>query len=202
MDKNAALNIVTITVAVIACVASIRSCIISQDALKATIAQFVAEKRPYLVVAPAKFSKSNKYLEIERTKDGRARLHLQFKLENIGNVAATDIRSEALPAIGSQGPIPTKFEGTLSPLALGPGQSIYRNYDYRFSGSEVEYAKKTVDKLKKNPVEIWGSVRYRSELDSTIEYETRTGHRVWADDTHVLFQETKRLPGNMVVPRP
>lgn len=202
IDKNVALNILTITVAVIACIASIRSCSISKEALKTATSQFIAEKRPYLVVGPAKFSKSNKYLEIEKTKDGRVRLHFQLKLENIGNVAATDIQSEVLPAIGKQGPIPTKAERIPNPLALGPGQHLYRNYDYHFSGNEADYAKKTVESLRRNPVEIWESIRYRSEVDSTIEYETRTGYRVSADDTNLLFQETKRLPGSMVVPRP
>jgi hypothetical protein len=202
IDKNAILSVMAIIVAVIACVVSIRSCSISQEALKTATSQFIAEKRPYLAVVPAKFSKSNKYLEIEKTKDGKARLHLQLKLENIGNVAATDIRSEVLPAIGKQGPIPTKAEGTLNPLALGPGQHVYRNYDYRFSGNQSNYAKTTIDSLRKNPIEIWESFRYRSEVDSTVEYETRIGYRVSADDTNLLLQETKRLPGGMVVPRP
>lgn len=202
INKNVALNVVTIVVAGIACFASIRSCSISKEALKTSRAQFVAEKRPYLVVGPAKFAKSEKYLEIEEMKDGRVRLHLQLKLENIGNVAATDIRSSDMPIIGKQGQIPTKFEGTLHPLALGPGQHIYRNYDYRLSGNEAGYAKKTADGLRKNPAEIWTSVRYRSEIDNTIEYETRIGYRVSMEDTNLLFQETKRLPDSMLVPRP
>lgn len=202
IDKNVALNIVTIIVAVIACIASVRSCSISKEALKTTSEQFIAEKRPYLVVAPAKFTKSNKYLEIEIIKGEGVRLHLQLKLENIGNVAAIDISSTELPVIGKQGPIPTKSEGTLTPLALGPGQHIYRNYDLRFSGNKIGYAKKTVDGLRKSPVEIWESVRYRSEIDSTIEYEMRIGYRVSTEETNLLFQETKRLPGSMVVPRP
>ena len=78
------------------------------------------------MVSPAKFPKSDKYLEVEKMKDGRVRLHLQLKLENIGNVAATDIRSAELPVIGKQGQIPTKSEGTAHPLALGPGQHVYR----------------------------------------------------------------------------
>lgn len=202
IDRNAALNVVTIVVAVIACVASIRSCSISREALNTATSQFIAEKRPYLVVGPAKFSKSGTYLEIEKTRDGKAKLHFQLKIENIGNIAATDIRSEVLPAIGKQGPIPTKPERLPSPLALGPGQHVHRNYVYEFSGNEVDYAMKSVASLKRNPLEIWEAIRYRSEIDSTIVYETRIGYRVVADDTNLLFQETKRLPGSMVIPRP
>lgn len=122
IDKNVAVNVVTI----------------------------IAEKRPYLVVAPAKFSSSNKYLEIKKTKDGKARLHFQLKIENIGNVAATDIKSEVLPAIGREGPIPTKAESVLNPLQLGPGQHVHRNYDYRLSGDRPDYAKKAVDSIRKS----------------------------------------------------
>jgi hypothetical protein len=202
VDKHLVLNVAAIVVAGIACLISIRSCLISKEALDTTRAQFLAEKRPYLVVSPAKFLKSDQYLEIEKMKDGRVKLHLQLKLENIGNVAATDIRSAELPVIGKQGQIPTKSEGTVHPLALGPGQYIYRNYDLRFSGNEAGYAKKTVDGLKKNPVEIWESVQYRSEIDNTVEYETRIGYRVSMEDTNLLFQETKRLSGSVVVQRP
>lgn len=107
-----------------------------------------------------------------------------------------------MPIIGKQGHIPTKSEGTVHPLALGPGQHVYRNYDLRFSGNEAGYAKKTVIELKKNPVEIWESVHYRSEIDNAVEYETRIGYRVSMEDTNLIFQETKRLPDSMVVSRP
>jgi hypothetical protein len=202
IDKNVALNIVTIILAFIACIVSIRSCSISQEALKTASAQFVAEKRPYLVVVPAKFTTSNKYLEIEKMEGERIRLRLRLKLENIGNVAAIDIRSTELPVIGKQGPIPGKFEGTPTSLELGPGQHIYKNHNVHFSGNEVGYAKKTLSDLRKNPVEIWESVRYRSEIDSTVAYETGIGYRISADNAILLFQETKRLPGSMIVPRP
>ena len=202
VDKQLALNVAAIVVAGIACVISIRSCSISKEALETTRAHFIAEKRPYLVISPAKFPKSDKYLEVEKMKGGGVSLHLQFKLENIGNIAATDIRSEKLPVIGKEGQIPTKFEGPLSPLALGPGQHVYRNYIFRFSGSEAGYTKKTADGLRKNPIEIWESVHYRSEIDNAVEYETRIGYRVSMEDINLLFQETKRLPDSMVVSRP
>jgi len=86
VNKQLALNIAAIVVAGIACLISIRSCSISKQAFDTTRAQFLAEKRPYLVVTPAKFLKSDKYLEVEKMKDGRVKLHLQLKLENIGNV--------------------------------------------------------------------------------------------------------------------
>lgn len=202
VDRNVALNVVTIAVAVIACVASIRSCSISREALKTANSQFIAEKRPYLVVGPAKFSKSGMYLEVEKTNDGKVQLHFQLKIENIGNVAAINIRSEVLPAIGNQGPIPTKPERLPNPLTLGPGQHVYRNYVYHFSGNEADYAKKAVLSMKRKPVEIWESIHYGSEIDNNIEYETRIGYRMATDDTNLLLQETKRLPGSMVVPRP
>ena len=202
MDKNTTLSVMAILVATVACIASIRSCSISREALKAATSQFIAEKRPYLAVDPAKFSKSNKYLEVERTKDGKARLHLRLKLENIGNVAAIDIRSEVLPAIGKEGPIPTKVQGTPNPLTLGPGQHVFRNYDFRFSGDQPNYARKAVDSMRKNPMEIWESFRYRSEVDTSVEYETRIGYRFTTDDMNLLLQETKRISGSIVVPRP
>lgn len=202
VDKNIVLNVASIVMAGIACIIAIRSCSISQEALKTSRTQFLAEKRPYIVVSPNKFSKTGKYLEIEKLKDGKVKLHIQLKLENIGNIAATDIRSSELPVFGKEGKIPSRLEGTPSPLALGPGQHIYRNYAFRFSGSKPGYAKNAADGLRKNPMEIWESVLYRSEIDNTISYETRIGYRVSPEETNLLFQETKRLPDSMVVPRP
>jgi hypothetical protein len=195
MDINKILSILSIIVTIVAC-------FISYHALKISKSQFIAEKRPYLVVAPAKFSKSDKYLEIEKTKDGKATLHFQLKIENIGNVAATSITSEALPVFGRQAQILTTTDIIVNPLELGPGQHVYRNYILRFSGEQTNYAKATTDSLKKNPMEIWESFRYSSEVNNTVVYETRIGYRVSVEDVNLLFQETKRISDSIIMPRP
>jgi len=203
INKSAVLNVVTIIVAVFACIASIRSCSVSNEALKTAKAQFIAEKRPYLQISAAKFSKSNKYLEIEKTRDGKAKLRFLFKIENIGNVAATDIRAQVLPINGKEGPIPTKLEGRMpNPLEIGPAQHVFKEHGYHISPKRPGDTEKNVDGLRKNPVEIWDSIRYRSEIDSTVEYEAKIGFLIYADRTVLLLRETKRLPGSMVVPRP
>jgi hypothetical protein len=201
-DKNTILSFAALIIAIIACVTAIRSCSVSQEAINVSKSHFIAEKRPYLVISPAKFTKGDKYLEVEKTKDGKVKFHFQFKIENIGNVAATGIRSEVIPVIGNQGPIPTKIESVPHPLELGPGQHIYRNYVLNFAGNHSNYARSTVDSLKKNPAEIWEAFRYGSEVSKDVEYTVRIGYRISVDETNLLFQETKRTNDNIIVPRP
>ena len=197
IDKKLGIEIVVLVVAIIACGISIRSCSVAQNALDTSREQFTAENRPYIVVSPEKFEDSKKYCEISQTEDGKVRFHVQYKIQNIGTVAAIGINSPGeLHVFDKSGQVNVSSVQEPGVITMGPGEHIYRNYDIFFSGNEPDWAKKTIDELKNKEGEIsviWFELRYQNELDESIQYQTKVAYSLSVDSVRILTQETRKI---------
>jgi hypothetical protein len=198
IDKNLTINVIAVLIALGACAASIRSCSLTREALETNKAQFVSEKRPYLVVNPEKFLDNQKYLKVDKIDDNRLSLHVQFKIKNVGPVAAIDVYTplEDFHVFDKSGQVPVSSTTQAPRITLGPGEETFRNIVVTFSGKEQKWADialKDLTKKNKETSVVWFELRYHNELDRSIQYQQKSAYAFSFDDTRVLTSENNRI---------
>jgi hypothetical protein len=197
IDKSLTINIILASIAIIACISSMRSCAIAEKAVEVTQGESVKENRPYLIISPEKFEDSNHYCDLTKTDQGELQLRLKFKLENVGKVAALNVTSPGnLDFFDKSGKVNVPAAKELPVITLGPGEHIYRTFEIKIMGNKPEWAETTINdlKAKKEAISvIWFSLNYLNEIEPSIAYETRAAYSFSMNSTQLLVLETERI---------
>jgi len=197
IDKSLTINIILASIAIIACISSMRSCAIAEKAVEVTQGEFVKENRPYLIISPEKFEDSNHYCDLTKTDQDELQLRLKFKIENIGKVAALNVTSPGnLDFFDKSGKVNVSAAKELPVITLGPGEHIYRTFEIKMMGDTPDWAEITINdlKAKKEAISvIWFSLNYSNEIEPSIAYETRGAYSFSMNSAQLLVLETERI---------
>ena len=202
--KKFVFDLIMLFVAVIAIGVSIKSCRISEEAEKSANEaldiskfQFLQVNRPYIILSPKKFD-NGQYWKI--TQEGSIiRVALKYEVNNVGNVAAKDIK---LPEKIGLGPRMKLNEGApvyyqkMGKVTLGPGDSFSIEPNIVMGYKNEEVAKEQFEHLisdKSYGADFLLSVNYTNELDETQKYRTFIQNRIHKNKAQLIKSEMLNL---------
>jgi hypothetical protein len=183
----------------------------SEKALKKTEEMFLLENRPYLLISSQPFVDNQTYYSAEvKQKDKGVAVHFQFKIENIGKLAATDI------VFSGQMALTNKISGTvtLSPqnpkqisvsllnpfmapdefnkFTLAPGESEYIGIIVPFTNVPTRYAKGFVETFDTMVQESGLGVKIIAEYKNEIDKATV----IRISKTYKIFKKRAYMVGS------
>ena len=199
------LEIVAILIAIGSFVVSIRGCAISRDAEKnaeEAIAlskqQFLQTNRPHLLLSPLQFE-DKMYWRFSEEDDG-IRVYIRYRLQNVGNVAATDI---SLPTELMLGPKMKKVQVVLKKpersISLGPGARMLINSEMKIEYGDEDDASSHINRLRSEESDgltLQISVEYASEIDKLQRFRTVMMNRIHNDRAEIIKSEMYQIFDN------
>ena len=177
-------QIIIAIIAFMALVVAIRSCFISEEAIKiandsfeASQKQFIKEYRPIIEISLNR-QDNELYWKVTKTDNLRLRFHIEFIIMNRGTATAMNIK---LPKIGkyinNEVPSNSFRVQNRSTLSLPPGSARVQPYEF-FMGpySSLEKFEKAFKAFStgsgENVITIGNELSYRNEMDQTKVYKT------------------------------
>jgi tetratricopeptide (TPR) repeat protein len=182
--------------AIVAVIASIRSCSISGTARDlASEANKIAKSslelnRPYIILSPER-NDAGEFYSAKITKDGVS-LVVGIKMENKGSVPAKDISLPEKAVLGADLQSSPKVSLSLpSKVTLGPGDHMYLMLEGSWAISGEQSKKNMVEEVSKPEMyyRVAFGVRYASEVNQSWEYVTFVDYGIRRKDVTVLKSE-------------
>lgn len=182
-------SFITLIIAAIALVVSIKSCYNAKNAVEISQRQFLEENRPYLLIEPVAFKKTDSYFKIDRNKD-EVKINIRYRLTNIGNTIAKNIISPN-QAIIQYREETDAFLSKVTPISLGPNQKINiivwflfkRKGDASIEGFINSYYS------GKSHISHEFPVKYSTDLEPSLTYHTIVKHKISTDHAELLRSE-------------
>ena len=182
-------SFITLIVAAIALAVSIKSCYNAKNAVEISQRRFLEENRPYLLIEPVAFKKTDSYFKIDRNKD-EVKINIRYRLTNIGNSIAKNIISPN-QAIIEYREVTDALVSNVTPISLGPNQKIsvvvWILFKRKGDASIVDF----IDSYYSGKSHITHEfpVKYFTDLESSLTYYTIIKHKIYTDHAELLRSE-------------
>lgn len=141
--KPAWIEIITVSVAIIAICVSFRACSISQDALELSKKSFISENRPYLILQPVRNKGTGFFIELV-LGEKETTLKGTFEIFNAGKSPAKNIRTNGIVVKSKNIKLSEDLQANIKPLpeiSLGPGERRNMGFNLRIGYSSLERGK-------------------------------------------------------------
>lgn len=174
---------------------------IAEEALETNRYQFIQVNRPYLIVSPKKYD-NGQFWQVSQ-EENVVVVRLKYKIENVGNIAAKDIK---LPDKVTAGPKMNLKEGTpiyyrkMGKITIGPGDSYVANAEIMMGYESTEEAKTNVEHFispESEGITIQIPVNYTNELDSSQKYRTFMMNKIHNDKSQIIKSEMLNFSGDL-----
>lgn len=144
---------------------------IAKKALDISEQQFLQTNKPFLTLKPTKYRSIDRFVKLNRNKNV-VNVEIQFKLANIGNVAASKIHTPDKVEIPNA---KIKEIALLPNLSLGPGDHVFIGWKvvmFKESDSDaIDFISKFEHDGDIEPIEVGLPIIYESELDSNMQHK-------------------------------
>ncbi len=174
--------------AIFAIIISLVSLWISYSTSKKTHNLDLIGKRPYLVVAPAKFQ-DQKYISFARKNDKEFVALISLEITNRGDTPATNIvlpegGKVSQPSKGVQNDFSFQFpKGSIS---VGPGESIFLEMAAGFTAASKEKADRDLEKTNEVALSFATPIHYSSLVEPDTVYKSVFSFEISQDKVVVL----------------
>lgn len=171
---------------------------IAREALSLGEDRFYKANCPYLVVHPVMSQATQEYYKHDcRAEDLTIVLMLKYKVENVGNAPAGQVRlpEKTMAAVGDFRK-EAATTGLVAPITLGPGEIYFQNIVVRWRLSDEASYRSAVREVNegKMPLTVQLAVLYQNGLRPSDTYRTTTGLKVYKKDALILKSEYMQLP--------
>jgi len=170
------------------------------EALETSKRQFIQLNRPHITIAPEKFQNELYWIVIQ--KDRLVEIQIQFKIQNVGNVAAKNL---CFPDELSIEPMEKAENGRDSPntinnhkpfITMAPGESKIYSVNSSMVYENSALALDNINYLhseQSHGVEIEFYVQYENELNALKKFKTSVHHRIKKDSVQLLKSVTAEI---------
>lgn len=189
-------SFVTVIVSAIALAVSIKSCYDAKNAVGISQRQFLEGNRPHLLIEPVAFKESASYFKIDRNMD-EVKIHIRYRLTNIGNTIAKDIISPSKAIVENSG-LEDALISKVTPISLGPNQKInvvvWILFKKKGNASIDDFVNSYYS--GKSHVTHEFPIKYSTDLEPSITYCTIVEHMIFSDHAEILRSEMSSYDRN------
>lgn len=188
---------VSVLIAFIALIISVKSCSLSKESNKIAKEAFLnsknsfnIEQRPRLTLTPKRFKDNDTFIKISNT-DTTLIFECQLEMKNVGKVPAKSITLPKAFATGIKIPSGTPIAITLPPvIALAPNDhlNIRCRVTLGLTKPDIEATLKNWESPDKS-ITLQVPCSYSSELDQSVTYETKVAVKFYKNEVVVLKYE-------------
>lgn len=183
-----------LVVAVGALAISIKSCDLSEEAIRHSKETFIAANRPYLIMTPIKDKSTNTYIQ-SSIKEDKIELKARYLIRNAGNTPAIDISSPIFRLIGDTPLAKKPFIETMPVIALGPREEakIVVAFLLGSKSGNREYAQKLNEAIQSGNAGLLLDIAlsYSSNFPNSELYKYQVKHKIGINEAKILEKTYK-----------